>query len=370
MNSFENYFSLYEATDPPPIVTEGYKLVQDNYKQYLNPQPIQVVRQIPDVQFVNQTSNSLGITTEPPKIEFMNELGDNTHLNNYSKNVKAQNVVDLARQFVGTKYQWGGMAPSTGFDCSGLVQYVYKQNGINLPRTVKDLEKVGTEVPTLADVQLGDLICTPGSGKSGKHIKIVSKIENGQIFTIDARGKKRGIIEEPLTNIDNITTIRRVLQTSYKSTKNTMKDSKYSNRTEWKQDLAQAYRDAGITNENAIRMLVAQDALESGWGKKVQGNYNYGNITAGNSWKGSVVIGNDHDSNGNPIKQRFRSYNSMDEYAKDKVSFLTRLYDFNQDDSIDTFTYKLQGGNRAGRKYAGSYSYVQGVKNVYKGLRV
>ena len=59
------------------------------------------------------------------------------------------------------------------------IQYVYKQNGVNLPRTVKDLEKAGTEVPTLADVQIGDLICTPGSGKSGKHIKIVSRIEDG-----------------------------------------------------------------------------------------------------------------------------------------------------------------------------------------------
>ena len=103
------------------------------------------------------------------------------------------------------------MTPSTGFDCSGLVQYVYKQNGINLPRTVKDLEKAGTEVPTLADVQIGDLICTPGLGKSGKHIKIVSRIEDGQIFTIEAKGKKDGIIETPLTNTSNITTIRRVL---------------------------------------------------------------------------------------------------------------------------------------------------------------
>ena len=103
------------------------------------------------------------------------------------------------------------MTPSTGFDCSGLVQYVYKQNGINLPRTVKDLEKAGTEVPTLADVQIGDLICTPGSGQSGKHVKIVSRIEDGQIFTIEAKGKKDGIIETPLTNTSNITTIRRVL---------------------------------------------------------------------------------------------------------------------------------------------------------------
>lgn len=217
MNSFENYFSLYEATDPPPIITEGYKLVQDNYRQYLNPSVIQTTQQVPDISFSGQTENPLSITTEPPEFKFIGGLEeDTTPSPNWSysspaQERQAQSIVNLARQFVGTRYQWGGMTPSTGFDCSGLVQYVYKQNGINLPRTVKDLEKAGTEVPTLANVQIGDLICTPGSGKSGKHIKIVSRIEDGQIFTIEAKGKKAGIIETPLTNTSNITTIRRVL---------------------------------------------------------------------------------------------------------------------------------------------------------------
>lgn len=217
MNSFENYFSLYEATDPPPIITEGYKLVQDNYRQYLNPSVIQTTQQVPDISFSSQTENPLSITTEPPEFKFIGGLEeDTTPSPNWSysspaQERQAQSIVNLARQFVGTRYQWGGMTPSTGFDCSGLVQYVYKQNGINLPRTVKDLEKAGTEVPTLANVQIGDLICTPGSGKSGKHIKIVSRIEDGQIFTIEAKGKKAGIIETPLTNTSNITTIRRVL---------------------------------------------------------------------------------------------------------------------------------------------------------------
>ena len=217
MNKFENYFSLYEATDPPPIITEGYKLVQDNYNQYLSPSSVQTIPQIADIFLSSQTENPLSITTEPPEFGFVGGLEEDTipssdwSYSNPTQERQAQNVVDLARQFVGTKYQWGGMTPSTGFDCSGLVQYVYKQNGINLPRTVKDLEKAGTEVPTLADVQIGDLICTPGSGQSGKHIKIVSKIENGQIFTIEAKGKKYGIIETPLTDTSNITTIRRVL---------------------------------------------------------------------------------------------------------------------------------------------------------------
>jgi cell wall-associated NlpC family hydrolase len=43
-------------------------------------------------------------------------------------------IVKLAKQYLGTKYQWGGTTPK-GFDCSGFVQYLYGHAGINLPRT-------------------------------------------------------------------------------------------------------------------------------------------------------------------------------------------------------------------------------------------
>lgn len=205
MTKFEKYFSLYETTDPPPIITDDYKKVYDSYQLYHN-------LVIDEEQPIQQKNSSLETTTEPSKVKFGDiSFHEPENLSQHEFNNQAKDIIDLARQFVGTRYQWGGSTPSTGFDCSGLIQYVYKQNGIKLPRTVKDLEKAGTEVPTLADVQIGDLICTPGSGKSGKHIKIVSKIEDGQIFTIEAKGKKDGIIETPLTNTSNITTIRRVL---------------------------------------------------------------------------------------------------------------------------------------------------------------
>ena len=102
-----------------------------------------------------------------------------------------------------------------------------------------------------------------------------------------------------------------------------------------------AYKKAGITNDNAIRMLLAQDALESSWGKSAQGKYNFGNLTTGSSWKGDYVTGNDKNAKGEAIKQKFRSYNSMDEYAADKIQFLKRLYDFDENDDINKFVAKL-----------------------------
>lgn len=141
--------------------------------------------------------------------------------------------------------------------------------------------------------------------------------------------------------------------------------SPYADRKKWIVDLTNAYKRAGITNDNAIKMLVSQDALESGWGRSAQGKFNFGNLTTGTKWKGNYVEGKDHDAKGNPIKQRFRAYNSMDEYAADKVQFLKRLYDFDENDDINRFTAKLTGANKGKRRYAEAKNYATSLINVY-----
>lgn len=140
-------------------------------------------------------------------------------------------------------------------------------------------------------------------------------------------------------------------------------------RGSWVNDMKQAYRDAGIKNENAIRMLIAQDALESRWGEAAQGAYNFGNLTTGKSWKGQFVKGKDRDAAGNPISQKFRSYGSTKDYAADKIDFLKRLYDFDENDNIDTFLHKLQGGNKGGRSYAEDKRYKESVLNTYNSFK-
>lgn len=138
-------------------------------------------------------------------------------------------------------------------------------------------------------------------------------------------------------------------------------------KNKWVQDMTNAYKKLGL-NDNAIKNLVAKNALESGWGKSAQGDYNFGNITTGSKWNGNYVIGKDKNAKGQSISQKFRAYNSIDDYVKDEVQFLTKLYNFDQNDSFDQFISKLQGNNSGKRFYAQAGDYKDKVRQVYNSL--
>lgn len=82
-------------------------------------------------------------------------------------------VVEYACRFLGTKYTWAGKDPSTGFDCSGFVWYVYSCFGYDLNRVAASQAKNGVHVDA-GDLRMGDILCfyTYGSyiGHSGIYI--------------------------------------------------------------------------------------------------------------------------------------------------------------------------------------------------------
>ena len=69
---------------------------------------------------------------------------------------KGQLVVDTAKQYLGIPYVYGGSSPS-GFDCSGLVQYVFKQLGVSINRVAADQTAHGVPV-TKAELMPGDVV--------------------------------------------------------------------------------------------------------------------------------------------------------------------------------------------------------------------
>jgi cell wall-associated NlpC family hydrolase len=79
-------------------------------------------------------------------------------------------AVHVALAQLGTPYQWGGEAPSTGFDCSGLVQYAYEQAGLALPRTAQQQYDAGPHLPVTSPPQPGDLVFFGHSDRSVTHV--------------------------------------------------------------------------------------------------------------------------------------------------------------------------------------------------------
>jgi cell wall-associated NlpC family hydrolase len=66
-------------------------------------------------------------------------------------------AAQLSRRYAGIRYAWGGATPRQGFDCSGLVQYVYGRLGVELPRVTYDQWHAGRHVKR-ADLRPGDLV--------------------------------------------------------------------------------------------------------------------------------------------------------------------------------------------------------------------
>lgn len=104
-------------------------------------------------------------------------------------NATGQDIANYALQFVGYNYTWGGTSPSTGFDCSGLVQYVYKQFGYSLNRVAADQAKNGRHVEA-SELQPGDILCFYSGSSYIGHVGIY--IGNGQF--VHASNSTTGVI--------------------------------------------------------------------------------------------------------------------------------------------------------------------------------
>lgn len=66
------------------------------------------------------------------------------------------NLINTAQRYLGVKYVWGGTTPS-GFDCSGLMQYVFDKEDISIPRTSQEQQKASESI-NIDDVEPGDLV--------------------------------------------------------------------------------------------------------------------------------------------------------------------------------------------------------------------
>ncbi len=115
---------------------------------------------------------------------------------------KGQQVIDIAKKYIGVRYVYGGTTPN-GFDCSGLVQYVYRQMGVSVNRVAADQAKNGVYVAK-EDLQPGDMVFFKKPGRAIHHVGLY--VGNGNYLHAPYTGKTVTI--EPMTRSDYYTARR------------------------------------------------------------------------------------------------------------------------------------------------------------------
>ncbi|GEP40197.1 hypothetical protein NPS01_38600 [Nocardioides psychrotolerans] len=99
------------------------------------------------------TAALAGMTTTPPLSSTAPTTGGTA-----GAGVGGEAVVAEARKYLGVPYLWGGTDPQKGLDCSGMIQLVYKNLGIDIPRVSYQQATAGRPVASLAEAQPGDIL--------------------------------------------------------------------------------------------------------------------------------------------------------------------------------------------------------------------
>jgi cell wall-associated NlpC family hydrolase len=110
-----------------------------------------------------------------------------------------QAVVDEARKYLGLPYVWGGTSATTGVDCSGLVQSVYRSLGYDLPRLSADQARSGRPIASLAQAQPGDLIAWDNSSRNNGADHIAIYVGDGKMIEAPRTGLKVRLVDVPST---------------------------------------------------------------------------------------------------------------------------------------------------------------------------
>ena len=99
---------------------------------------------------------------------------------------KAERAAGSALKMVGRPYHFGGASPSSGFDCSGLVYYSYRQAGLTLPHNTERQRVSGKHIQK-AELRRGDLIFFDQEGKKNSHVGIY--LGDGKFVHAPSSGK-------------------------------------------------------------------------------------------------------------------------------------------------------------------------------------
>ena len=103
-----------------------------------------------------------------------------------STSTRVKTVLQRAFALLGTPYRWGGTSPERGFDCSGLVGYVFRSIGVDLPRVSRAMAHEGTAITDRSALAEGDLVFF---GKRGRVDHVGIYIGEGKFLHAPRTGR-------------------------------------------------------------------------------------------------------------------------------------------------------------------------------------
>ena len=164
-------------------VLKGKKITHNDYFDKFVAEQERLLKEIENKKLLSEQNKLLGQ---------LDEIEDKR--NNLAQSALEYNKENLllnAKKHLGGKYVWGGTHPK-GFDCSGYTQYIYKKEGVDIPRTAYEQSKVGKEVSRY-NLKKGDLLFFLTDKSRGIPVTHVGMYIGDGNF-IHAASRKQGII--------------------------------------------------------------------------------------------------------------------------------------------------------------------------------
>jgi len=163
-------------------VLKGKKITHNDYYDEFLAEQERLIKEINNKELLSKQNKLLG----------QDNLSDKrNNLAQVAMEYNKENILLNAKKYLGGKYVWGGTKPE-GFDCSGYMQYIYKKEGVSIPRTAYAQSKVGKEVSRF-DLKKGDLLFFLTDKKRGIPVTHVGMYIGDGKF-IHAASKRKGII--------------------------------------------------------------------------------------------------------------------------------------------------------------------------------
>ncbi len=169
------------------INNQWFKIIYGSYIGYIRSDYLDLT----EIPYENQASTNQPLFFRSGK---STGLAPSAQALNSQSGASGQQIAATAKKYIGAPYLWGGTT-AKGFDCSGLIQTVYKANGISLPRTSKQQWTAGRSI-SRSELQVGDLIFFANTYTSGvSHVGIY--MGNGQFIHASS---SRGVILTSLSS--------------------------------------------------------------------------------------------------------------------------------------------------------------------------